>query len=418
MTSFSSNKPRVLILLENRPYPWDYRVEHEARSLTQAGYQVTVISPGQANAPSREVVDGVFVFRYPPPRPIGGVIGYLWEYCYSFAASFLLSLLIWRKPGFDIIHATNPPDIMVCIAMFYKLFGKRFIFDHHDLCPELYNARLGGQGNRLIYNALVWFEKLTCRFADHIIATNYSYKKMEMERGHVSAERITVVRNGPDEADFKLCQVDPDPRLRVDGKTVLLYAGAIGFQDGVEHLIQALDHVVHDLHRSDVFAYIVGDGEAIPSLKAMTNDLGLANTISFTGHVEHTDVFRYLQSADICVAPEPSNPYNDRSTIVKIMEYMAGAKPIVAFDLPEHQVSAQSAAVFALPNDDYDFALKIAYLMDNPDQRKLLGMNGRSRVEMELSWAQQEKALLDAYRKTSQLFPAAQTSTPISPIGE
>lgn len=398
------NKPRVLILLENRPYPWDYRVEREARSLTQAGYQVTVISPGQDGAPSHEVVDGVFVFRYPPPRPISGFIGYLWEYCYSFAASFLLSLFVWRKPGFDIIHATNPPDIMVCIAMFYKLFGKGFIFDHHDLCPELYDARARGRGNRFVYNALVWFEKLTCRFADHIIATNHSYKKMEMERGGVPAEHITVVRNGPDLADFKLSEVDPDPRLRVNGKTILLYAGAIGFQDGVEHLIQSLRHVVCDLHRTDLFTYIVGDGEAIPSLKAMANDLGLANTISFTGRVEHADVFRYLQSVDICVAPEPSNPYNDRSTIVKIMEYMAGAKPIVAFDLPEHQVSAKGAAVFAIPNDDYDFALKIVYLMDNPDQRKLLGARGRARVETDLSWAQQENALLDAYRKTSLTF--------------
>lgn len=401
---FPNDKPRVLILLENRPYPWDYRVEREARSLVQAGYQVSVISPGQAGTPSREVVDSVFVFRYPPPRPISGFIGYVWEYCYSFAASFLLSLFVWRKPGFDIIHATNPPDIMVCIAIFYKLFGKRFIFDHHDLCPELYDARTGGQGNQLVFKALVWFEKLTCRIADHIIATNHSYKKMEMERGHAPAERITVVRNGPGEADFKLCQVESDPRLRVDGKTVLLYAGAIGFQDGVEHLIQSLRHVVCDLHRTDVFTYIVGDGEAIPSLKVMTNDLGLANYISFTGHVEHTDVFRYLQSADICVAPEPSNPYNDRSTVVKIMEYMAGAKPIVAFDLPEHRVSAQGAAVFAVPNDDYDFALKIVYLMDNPDQRKLLGAHGRSRVEVELSWELQEVSLLEAYRKTSLAF--------------
>ncbi len=401
------NKSRVLILLENRPYPWDYRVRREARSLTQAGYQVTVISPGQAGAPSREVVDGVFVFRYPPPPSINGFFGYVWEYCYSFAASFLLSLLVWRKPGFDIIHATNPPDIMVCIAMFYKLFGKRFIFDHHDLCPELYNARARGHGNRFVYNALIWFEKLTCHFADHIIATNHSYKKMEMERGHAPEERITVVRNGPDETDFKLCETMPDPRLRVDGNTILLYAGAIGFQDGVEHLIQSLHHLVFDLHRTDVLAYIVGEGEAVPMLKTMTDKLGLANHIAFTGRVEHSDVFRYLQSTDICVAPEPSNPYNDRSTIVKMMEYMAGAKPIVAFDLPEHRVSAESAAVFAVPNDDYDFALKIAYLMDNPDMRKLLGAHGRSRVEAELSWAQQEKALLDAYRKTSLTFEKA-----------
>ncbi len=398
----TNDKPRVLILLENRPYPWDYRVRREAISLVQHGYPVTVISPGQKGAPYRETVDGVRVFRYPPPRPINGFIGYVWEYCYSFLASFFLSLFVWVKPGFDIIHAANPPDIMVCIAMFYKLFGKRFIFDHHDLSPELYNARSGGRGNKIVYKALVWFEKLSCRVANHIIATNHSYQRMEMERGNVPAQRITVVRNGPDETDFRLCQTKPDPSLRRDGKTLLLYAGAIGFQDGVEHLVQALHHLVYDLHRTDVIAYIVGNGEAVPALKTMANNLRLAETIAFTGQVDHADVFRYLQSADICVAPEPSNPYNDRSTVVKMMEYMAGTKPIVAFDLPEHRISAQGAAVFALPNDDYDFAVKIMYLMDNPEQRKLLGAQGRARVETELSWAQQEKALLEAYRSTSQ----------------
>jgi len=350
------------------------------------------MDPGQS---WREILDGVRVYRFPAPSVANGFLGYLWEYGYSMAATFALSLLVFLREGFDVVHAHNPPDTFVFIAAFYKLFGKRFVYDHHDLAPEMYHARFGGNGNRLVYHVLVLLEKFSCQLADHVIATNQSYKTVEMQRGRVPEERITIVRNGPDVN--RLRPTEPDPDLRPKGKTVIVYVGVMGFQDGVDYLLRALEHLVYDLRRTDFFCVLVGTGDALPSLKSLTEQLGLADYVLFAGWVEHTDVTRYLTTGDICAAPEPSNSYNDRSTAVKMMEYMALGKPIVAFDLPEHRFTAQDAAVYARPNDALDFARQIALLMDAPERRKKMGRIGRERVETELAWPYQEKHLLHAY---------------------
>jgi len=387
---------RVLLIVENHSYPEDTRVLHEAQTLVVSGYQVSVICPARSKRPWREKIDGVRVFRYPSPAAPKRLWGYLWEYGYSLAMIFLNSLCVSLNPGFDIIHVANPPDSMVFMAAFYKLFGKRFIYDHHDLVPELYNARFGRSGHRLIYRTLVWLEKLSCVLADQIITTNQSYKALEIERGHVQAERITIVRNGPDD---QFISIDSEPGARQLGQTIIAYAGTIGIQDGVEYLLRALQHMVGDMGRTDFLCLLVGDGDALPMIKSMTVELGLTKFVSFTGWVDSASVARHLSGADICVSPEPSNPYNDRSTMIKIMEYMAKGKPIVAFDLLEHRVSAEGAALFARPNDIRDFARKIVALMDDSEQRNRLGQLGRERIEKELSWAHQEKFLLHAYDK-------------------
>lgn len=383
------------MLLENNSYPEDGRVRQEARSLITAGYQVTVIAPKRVGQPWQQMCDQVRVYRFPAPLEADGFLGYLWEYGYSMVAAFVLSLLVLAQHGFDIIHTHNPPDTFVLFVLFYKLLGKQFVFDHHDLAPEMYYARFGGKGNTLVYRTLILFEKLSCRLADHVIATNQSYKNIEMQRGQVPQERITIVRNGPDLSRLRL--MDVNPTLRHNDKMMLCYVGEMGYHDGVDYLLRALKCLIDDLNRHNFYCLLVGQGDAWPGLKLLAEQLHLTDHVYFIGWVEPSDVARYLSAADICIAPEPSNPYNDRSTMIKVMEYMAMQKPIVAFDLLEHRASAQEAALYARPNDELDFAQKIAMLMDDAARRDKMGEIGRKRIETQLAWPYQEQQLLNAY---------------------
>ena len=398
------------MLLENNPYPQDVRVRQEARVLAEAGYCVSVICPKRPGQPWRETIEGVRVYRYPAARAPNSRLGYLWEYAYAVAATFVLSLLVFLRDGFDVIHAHNPPDAFVIVAAFYKLMGRRFVFDHHDLAPELYRARFGGDGRDLVYRALVWLEKLSCRFADRVVATNESYSAVEVQRGGVPESRITIVRNGPDLNHLR--QAAPDAHLRRKGKTIIGYVGVMGFQDGVDYLLRALRHLVHDLDRTDFYCVIIGVGDAWPSLKSLASQLGLDAYVWFTGRVSDADLVRYLSSADICVDPDPSNEFNDRCTMIKMMEYMALGKPIVAFDLPEHRFTAQSAALYVPPNDELEFAQVLAELMDDPARRQEMGALGRRRVESELAWHYSAQNLLAVYRSLLPNSPSERLPDP------
>lgn len=391
-------RARVLMLVENNPYPQDPRVRRESRALAEAGYRISVIAPARKGQPLHDVIAGVQVYRYPAPPSGGGLLGYLWEYGYSMAATLLLSLAVLWRGGFDVIHAANPPDTFVFVAAIYKLLGKRFVYDHHDLAPEMYGARLGGKGNPLVYRALVLLERLSCRLADHVIATNESYRAMEMERGGVPRERITVVRNGPESVPAEAIQ--PDPTLRRMGKTIIGFAGVMGPQDGVDYLLRALRHLRYDLGRADFFCILIGGrGEARPDLELLAARLRLQDHVWFTGWVSDSDWVRYLASTDICVVPDPSNPFTDRSTMIKMMEYMALGKPAVAFDLPEHRATAREAALYVRPNDELEFARALARLMDDKDLRDAMGSYGRRRVERSLAWRHSVPKLLEGYRK-------------------
>jgi glycosyltransferase involved in cell wall biosynthesis len=390
---------RVLMLLENNAFPQDRRVAAEASALTQAGHRVTVIAPALPGQPWHEVENGVTTYRYPAPTSVTGIIGFVWEYSYSLAASFALSLLVFFRTGFDVVHAHNPPDLFVFIAAFYKLFGTRFVFDHHDLSPEMFGARFGGGRHtaihRTIYRVLVWLEALSCRLADQVIATNESYAAVEAQRGRVPRDRITIVRNGPNLDIIR--PVDPDPGLRRSGKTIIGYIGIMGVQDGVDGLLRALKHLIDDVGRTDFLCVLVGDGDAWPSLKVLAAELEIEAFVWFTGPLVHTDWLPYLCAADLCVEPGPSNPYNDRSTAVKIMEYMALSKPIVAFDLPEHRFTARDAACYVQPNDERAFAWALAQLMDDRERRETMGAFGRRRVESALAWPHSVTSLLRVY---------------------
>jgi glycosyltransferase involved in cell wall biosynthesis len=386
---------RILMLLENQPYPQDHRVRREAAALAMAGYRVSVICPSSAGQCWRESVGNVRVYRFKAPSPANSFLGYLWEYGYSTAASFAISLLVFVSEGFDVVHAHNPPETFVFIAAFYKLFGKRFVFDHHDLSPEMYRARFSDGGSAIVYHALLLLERLTCVVADHVIATNESYKAVEIERDHVHADRITVVRNGVEVPR----QIRPDPALRQKAKTIIGFVGVMGFQDGVDYLLRALHHLLHNLGRNDFYCVLMGDGDAWVSLRALAKQLCLDNYVCFTGQVHGDELLRYLSSADICVDPDPANAYNNRSTMIKMMEYMAFEKPIVAFDLPEHRVTAQQAAIYVTPNDEHAFARALAQLMDDAPRRRVMGACGRHRIETTLAWRYSVSNLRDVYRK-------------------
>jgi glycosyltransferase involved in cell wall biosynthesis len=389
------------MLLENQSYPQDHRVRREALALTAAGYRVSVICPRDTNQPLRETLHGVSVYRYWAPAPANGFLGYLWEYGYSMTATFVLSLLVSVSQGFDVVHAHNPPDTFVFIAAFYKIFGKRFIFDHHDLSPEMYCARFPDGGSRLVFRALVALEQLTCKLADHIIATNESYKKIEMARGRIPESRISIVRNGFDVQQH--ISAEPDRVLREKGKIIIGFVGVMGFQDGVDYLLRALHHLRQDLGRQNFFCVLIGTGDAFPKLKSLATRLHLDDCVWFTGRVSDTELLRYLSASDICVDPDPSNPFNDRSTMLKMMEYMAHAKPIVAFDLPEHRFTAQQAAVYVVPNDELAFAQALSHLMDDPARRNAMGAFGRHRIETTLAWRYSIPNLLGAYQKALPL---------------
>jgi glycosyltransferase involved in cell wall biosynthesis len=308
----------------------------------------------------------------------------------------VLSFVVLFREGFDVIHSHNPPDIFFLVALPYKLLGKRFVFDHHDLSPEMYFARFQGKASKTVQWVLLLLERWTFRVANHVLSANQSYRLIAIERGKVRGDCVTVLRNGPS-LDW-LKPVDPDRELRKRGRMLLGYVGMIGFQDGVDNLLYAIKHLVDDLNRKDVYAVIIGRGAAWESLKQLATDLGINDHILWTGLILDKDLIRhYLSTVDICIEPDSYNPYTDRSTTIKMMEYMAMGKPIVAFDLTEHRVTAQDAALYVSGNDVMRFAEKIAELMDNPERRKQMAEFGRQRVEDELAWEHQAQHLLAAY---------------------
>lgn len=385
------------MLLENNPYPHDGRVRREAQTLVEAGYQVTVISPAPPGERLYETVDEVRVVRYRAPRERDGFIGYLLEYGYAMTITFFLTLLVSVRYGFDAIHAHNPPDTFVFVALWYRMLGKKFVFDHHDLAPEMYDARFPRSANPIVHRALLALERLTFRNADHVIATNESYKAIAIDRGGLPEERVTIVRNGPEPG--RVQSVLPDADLRTRGATIIGYVGELAPHDGVDYLIRALAHLVNGLERQDFHCVVVGTGTSLPSLRQLASDLGIARFVTFTGWISDEQLMRYLSTADICVDPDPSNPFTDRSTMIKMTEYMALGKPIVAFDLPEHRRTAEGAALYARPNEESDLAEKLVELMDDPELRREMAEIGLRRVETELGWPHQQRRLLEAYER-------------------
>jgi glycosyltransferase involved in cell wall biosynthesis len=386
---------RILIIVQNLPVPFDRRVWLECQALIAAGYQVTVVCPKGSGDPAYEVVDTVELHKYRPYAPGGSKLGFVAEYGYSLLATALLTLKARRSGRFTVIQACNPPDIFWPLAMAFRAVeGTRFVFDHHDLCPELYQSRFPG-GAKLPYRGLLALERRTHRAADHVIATNDSYREIAMTRGGKSGADVTVVRTGPDPQRLKPGEADPE--LRGDHRFLAAYIGVMGPQDGVDIVVRAADIVVNKLGRDDIAFTLIGSGDCFDQLVALRDELGLADHVEFTGRAPDELVNRILSTADVGLSPDPKNPLNDVSTMNKTMEYMAFELPVVAFDLRETRVSAGEAAVYVEPNDERAYAEAIVALMDDEPRRARLGKLGRARVEQDLAWSHQERAYVAVY---------------------
>lgn len=403
------NGKKVLMFLGNNPYPHDARVHPEAMALKKDGYEVTVISPKLRQQPYFERVEGIRAYRYPAPPEIDSVIGYGLEYGVSFLGTLFWTIFVFLRHGFDVIHAHNPPDIFVLIALIFKPIGKKFVFDHHDLSADLYMAKSDGAPNSLILKTLVWFEMMSCKVADLIITTNGSYRRLNIERHGISPEKVKIVRNGANLRRLKI--VDPDPRLKQAGKKILGFVGSMGKQDGVEYLLYAVEHLYKKLNRDDFYCIIVGDGGEFENLVALTHALGLETLVTFTGVQDGFELNQSYSTMDICIDPDPYNPFNNHSTMVKMMEYMAFHKPIVAFDLHEHRVTADQAAIYVPGNDFIKMAEVIEQLMDDPELCRKMGEYGRNRIDNALTWAHSQKKLVEAYQYLFPQFKEAKQSS-------
>lgn len=402
---------RVLIIVENLPVPFDTRVWNEATTLAAHGYEVSVICPIADGYERRfEVIGGVFVYRHPLPSG-DGALAYIAEYLVASFRQFRLAWRAWRERGFDVIHACNPPDTVFVLGLFYRLLGKRFIFDHHDLSPELYSVKFGRRD--LFYKLLLRLERWTFRAADVVIATNESYRRVAIERGGVDPRRVWVVRSGPRPERMRI--VPPNPTLRRGRKYLVGYVGLMARQEGIGHLLEAVRYIVHDLGRHDVQFHLVGDGSELQTLREQSVSLRVADYVTFVGRVGDNDLVEMLSTADVCVSPDDANELNDKSTMNKIMEYMAVGKPIVQFETTEGRFSAQDASLYARPHDAEDFAAKIVELLGDPERRKAMGEVGRERVRNELAWSHQVPNLLAAYDAAFGAGPASPTG---SVIGE
>ncbi len=386
---------RILILVQNLPVPFDRRVWLECRSLTRAGYQVAVVCPKGPDDPSYQVIDGVEIYKYPPYAPGGGAASFFVEYLYSFLATLLLTIKAARRGRFAAIQSCNPPDIFWPIGVLFRLIhGSRFVFDHHDLCPETFECRFPG-GSAILYRSLRLLERRTTRVADHVVSTNESFRQLVIERDGVPPERVTVVRTGPD--PDKLKPVAPTIALRRGRPYLAVYIGVMGPQDGVDIVVQAADFIVNQMHRRDICFTVIGSGDCFDELVAMRDRLELGDFIEFTGRVPDEVVRSIFSTADVGLSPDPKNPLNDVSTMNKTMEYMAFGLPVLAFDLKETRASAADAAVYATPNEVEDMGRRLVALMDDEPRRRAMGAIGRARIENELAWSHQEPRYVAVY---------------------
>jgi len=385
---------RVLILVENLPSPFDRRVWQEACTLCNSGYVVSIICPTGAGCERRfEEIDGIHIYRYRLPLEASGAAGYALEYGSALVQAFFLSWRVLLTRGFDVVHACNPPDLFFLIGGFFKLLGKKFVFDHHDLNPELYEAKFGRRG--FLYRVLLVLERWSFRTADVSIATNQSYRQIAIERGHMPPERVFVVRSGPSLERMKI--LPPDDKLKCGRRYLVGYVGVMGAQEGIDYLLTAVSHIIFDFGRDDVHFGLVGGGTSLEEMKALAVTLGIEGHVTFTGRVPDAELLAMLNTADICVNPDVANEMNDKSTMNKIMEYMALGKPIVQFDLAEGRYTALRASVYAHPNDALDLAQVILDLLDDPERRGEMGAFGRKRVVETLEWRHEAPKLLDAY---------------------
>lgn len=393
----------ILLILQNGPIEDDLRVQREIVALRDSGYKVSLICPNidpniepdKESGRKRFDISGVYFFRYPPPNPGDSFGSYIDEYLYCWLQTAKLSIKVHKEVGFDAIHACNPPDIFFPLGVVYKLLGKKFVFDQHDLCPEMYMSRFPNTSSRL-YKVLRFLEYLTYKTADAVIVTNLSYKNTAALRGRISQGKIYVIRNGPylrfsSPAAF-------NEELKTGHKFLVCCMGQMSPQDGADYLLKAADYLINQKAREDICFAFVGDGSSLEGLKQLAKEMSISEHVVFTGWIRDRELLRsYLATADICVSPEPRNPFNEHSTFIKVLDYMSAGKPIVAYDLPETRASADKAALYASPNSEIEFAERIEELLADGELRQRMGSYGRERVETALLWEHSKPNLIKVY---------------------
>ena len=389
-------KRKVLIIVENIPVPFDARVWAEACSLHANGYEVTVLCPKDKNhSKGYEFLNGIHIYRHPRCGEGNSKTGYLIEFFFALLFEFFYAAWIFLRRGFNVIQGCNPPDDIFLVALPFRIFGVKYIFDHHDANPELYLSKYEKKG--LLYQSQVLLEKWTYRCSDVVMATNGSYRNLALTRGGFAPEDVFVVRNGPDLDRMRA--VPPDPALKYGKAYLVGYVGNMSVQEGLDILLEVALYL-RNMGRHDVHFTCVGGGPGLPGLRQMVKDMNLEDTVDFPGRISDERLLAILSTADVCVNPDKPCEMNDISTMIKIMEYMALEKPIVQFDLKEGRFSAGDASLYASKEDMVtDFAAKILWLLEHPEERRKMGEIGRRRVEMELAWKFSVKNLLAAYER-------------------
>ncbi len=392
---------KILMVVENLSVPTDPRVWAEAKTLREAGYQVSIICPKGCGRDEESYVciDDIFIYRYRLHSTGNRFSTYIAEYGIALVMTFLLSFKVLFRHGFDVIHAANPPDIFFIIGLSYRFLGKKFLFDQHDLSPEMFKVKFKDRMKSL-YKLQFFLEKCAYQTSHVVITSNISQKKIAIERGRCPTSKVFVVRNGPNWSQMQA--VTPQTELKKGWCYLLAYVGVMSSQDGVEYALYALHDLVHKRGYQDVSLVLMGDGDNASILQALAHKLELDAYVNFLGWVNRNDVSRFLSVIDIGLTPDPQNGLNEYCTMLKTMEYMAMGKPVVAFDLQEARFLAQDAALYATPNQVEDFADKIETLLNNEELRNRMGAFGRKRVEEELSWEHSRKNLLLAYEA---IFP-------------
>ncbi|HPQ42806.1 MAG TPA: glycosyltransferase family 4 protein [Syntrophales bacterium] len=393
-------KKHILFIVENQPLPSDVRVWSEIQAVKELGYDVTAISPVNERAKKKyEIIDGVEIFRHPMPVEAKTKAGFLFEYVNALFWELFLSVRIFLKKRFHIIHGANPPDHIFIVALFFKLFGTQYIFDHHDITPENYLAKFGK--NTFVYKILLIMEMLTFKTADIVISTNESYKKIAINRGKKNRNKVFVVRNGPDMS--KVIFMSPNERLKKGFDYLVAYLGVIGNQEGIDILLKTIHHIVYDKDIKNIGFMIIGTGPDWNNMVRLSKEMKIDKYVTFTGFIPYKNLYEILATADVCVNPEFRNEFTDKSTMIKIMDYMVFGKPIIQFETTEGKVTAGNAALYLDKNDEVEFAEAIINLLNDPEKRKEMGKIATKRIKEKLNWDIQKVNLKKAYTYLEQL---------------
>jgi glycosyltransferase involved in cell wall biosynthesis len=390
---------RVLIVVQNLPVPLDRRVWLECQALTAAGYRVSVVSPKGPGDAAYQELEGVEIYRYAPPSPAQGIAGFVYEFVYCWLRTALLTAKVMRKGKIDVFQACNPPDTYFLLGALLKLTGTRFVFDQHDLCPEVYQARFA-KPSKVLLAGLRLLERLTYRTADHVISTNDSYRRIAVSRGRLRPRSVSVVRSGPDIG--RLQRRPARPELKAEREFLCCWLGVMGPQDGVDVAIDAASVIVNEMGRTDVHFAFLGFGDCFEELRRQAHELELDEYTTFTGRVDYDAICDYLSTADVGLSPDPKNAFNDASTMNKVGEYMTFGLPVVAFDLHETRVSATGAAVYVEDAHSVAYAKAVVALLDDSSKRAAMGREGRRRVVDALAWQHQAARYVAVY---DGLFP-------------